>query len=208
MSRSWQYPRWRRIAMQATLWVVLGATVGLAALVDHYRSGAAALKLGPMENFGPLSLRLPAGWAITAEREQVLLVQAEEGGGGSARILSVLLQPVREEMSALEFIIRSGLAPPQAARVAQPISMAGQTGTMVSVTRQMRSPGGAVVGERDMVAVAMVRPQYAIILHLGSAGNTLGEDEDLLRQVAATVKLNERTEAPGSATNREGESEL
>jgi len=199
MSRSWHYPRWRRIVMQVTLWIILGATVGLAALVDHYRSGAAAVKLGPQEDFGPVSLRLPEGWAITAQREPVLLVQAEDGSDGSARILSVLRQPVQGKMSALEFIIRSGLAPPQAARVAQPIAMGGQTGAMVSLSRQMRGPGGSVMSERDIVAVAMIRPQHAIILHLSSAGNTLNEDEDLLRQVAATIKLHEQAEAPGSS---------
>ncbi|MCC7352034.1 MAG: hypothetical protein IT446_15855 [Phycisphaerales bacterium] len=196
MSRSWQYPRWRRILMQATLWVVLFATVGLAALVDHYRSAESALKLGPMEAFGPVSLRLPSGWAITAEGEPVLLVQAEEGSDGRARILSVLRQPVRDEMTPLEFIIRSGLAPPAAARVAHPIAMAGQTGTMVSVARQVRGPGGVVVAERELVAVAMVRPSHAIILHLSSAGNSLGEDEELMRDVATTMKINEQAESP------------
>lgn len=194
--------------MQVTLWVVLGATVGLAALVDHYRSGASAVKLGPMEDFGPLSLRLPSGWAITSEGEPVLLVQAEEGADGRARILSVLRQPVPEEMTALEFIIRSGLAPPAAARVAQPIAMAGQTGAMVSVNRQLRGHNGGVVDERDMVAVAMIRPQHAIILHLSSTGNSLGADEELIREIAATVKLNDRAEEPDPTAKPNRESDL
>jgi hypothetical protein len=183
--------------MQGTLWVVLCATVGLAALVDHYRSTATALKLGPLEDFGPVSLRLPLGWAITAQDEPVLVVQAEEGGDGRARILSVLRQPVRGEMSPLEFIIRSGLAPPAAARVNQPILIAGQTGAMVGVARQIRAPGGAAVAERDIVAVAMVRPNLALIVHLSSTGNTLGEDEQLMRDVAATIRINPRAEVPG-----------
>lgn len=188
--------------MQITLWVVLCATVGLAALVDHYRNGALAFKLGPEEVFGPISMRLPAGWSITAEGEPVLLVQAEEGSNGKARILAVLYQPVRGEMSALEFIIRSGLAPPAAARVANPIRIGDQQGVMVSMIRQVRGPDGQAIGERDLIAVAMVRAQYAIILHMSSAGNSLSEDEYVMREVAATIKLHEQADEPeGPARN-------
>lgn len=187
--------------MQITLWVVLCATVGLAALVDHFRDGAAAFKLGPEEVFGPISMRLPVGWSITSEGEGVLLVQAEEGENGKARILAVLYQPVRGEMSALEFIIRSGLAPPAAARVAHPIQISGRQGVMVSLVRQVRGPDGEAIGERDLIAVAMVQTHYALILHLSSAGNSLSEDEYVVSEIAATIKLHEQEIQPQPPRN-------
>src|SRR5688572_22818923 len=64
MAKSWQYPRWRRYAMQAAMWVILGVTVGMAALVNHSRRQALRVELGPPITSGPFTVRLPAKWSI------------------------------------------------------------------------------------------------------------------------------------------------
>jgi hypothetical protein len=49
--------------MQGIMWIVLGATVGLAALVDHNRRQAREVELGEPTRFREgFSLRLPEDW--------------------------------------------------------------------------------------------------------------------------------------------------
>jgi hypothetical protein len=50
--------------MQAIMWIILVATVGLAALVDRARARPARpeLELGPPKQFEGFSVRLPKGW--------------------------------------------------------------------------------------------------------------------------------------------------
>src|SRR6185295_5702611 len=53
----------RRFMMQGIMWLILGATIGVAALVDRQKSHKLEVKLGdPVKLEGGISIRLPAGW--------------------------------------------------------------------------------------------------------------------------------------------------
>ena len=66
MAKSWQYPRWRRVAMQGTMWLILAATVGLAALVNRHQRHALVPALdtkSPITLGNSVKVFLPANWA-------------------------------------------------------------------------------------------------------------------------------------------------
>src|SRR5688572_29586169 len=107
MPKSWQYPRWRRVAMQAVMWVILGATVALAALVSHEVRRSRLVQLADERTLDDnLAVRLPKGWQdgagpgdtapwtgrvmITAEEPPA--AESENGGGGGGRRLTISRQ--------------------------------------------------------------------------------------------------------------------
>src|SRR3954470_17574659 len=71
MSRPWQYTRSRYFLMQAVMWLVLGATVGLAALVSRHRQGRAdelSDKYEVPSPSGRVNVFLPKGWVTDGRR--------------------------------------------------------------------------------------------------------------------------------------------
>lgn len=50
--------------MQAIMWVILGATVAAAALVDRVRVKAINAELGDAVQLDGISVRMPQGWAL------------------------------------------------------------------------------------------------------------------------------------------------
>src|SRR3954470_5885268 len=72
MSRPWQYTRSRYFLMQAVMWLVLGTTVGLAALISRHHRGSTddlTEKVDVTSTAGgKVSILLPKGWIIETRR--------------------------------------------------------------------------------------------------------------------------------------------
>src|SRR5437879_3323995 len=103
MARSWQYPRWRRILMQATMWLILAATVGLAALVTRQRTHTARTEMSQVRTVGDFTITLPTRWKVVDGGDGAMLLVAREPGGGgidaqAGRTLSVHRQRLRGPM--------------------------------------------------------------------------------------------------------------
>ena len=62
MANPWQYSRARRIATQIVMWVILGGTVLLAALVSSYRRNALQVALAPPETIKGITIQIPRRW--------------------------------------------------------------------------------------------------------------------------------------------------
>jgi hypothetical protein len=62
MPKNSQYGRWRRLAMQAVMWVVFGGTLALAGFVSHRKTASLEVELAEPTTFGRLKVRLPKGW--------------------------------------------------------------------------------------------------------------------------------------------------
>lgn len=76
MGRPWEYPRWKRVLMQVSMWLLFGGTLGLAQFVSHERRVSPQADLGPPQSWGRLTVRLPDGWQIgERESDQLLLIQ-------------------------------------------------------------------------------------------------------------------------------------
>ena len=82
MAKSWQYPRSRRILMQAAMWLIFGGTIALAALVNRHETEARRVDLTDPQTFGNLELSLPRGWQTSAgEAEQPLRISEQRIDG-------------------------------------------------------------------------------------------------------------------------------
>src|SRR5262245_25799739 len=91
MPRANDISKWRRIAMQAIMWIILAGTIGLAALVDARVAGTRNA-LGPTLTIGGnVRLQLPAGW-IGAEDDESF-IEARESNDQLARAIRVKLGP-------------------------------------------------------------------------------------------------------------------
>src|SRR5436190_23546839 len=70
MPRPGQYTRARWNLMQGTMWGILALTLVLAAVVSGMRRGTLEIKLGSTAQTNKqLSVKLPATWTITTDRE-------------------------------------------------------------------------------------------------------------------------------------------
>src|SRR5690348_1980716 len=90
---------WRRTALQVVLWIILGATAGVAALVSHHRQVALRIELGEPVQMGDISIRPPTNWVLASRdvrgtSEAVRFDQRE--GGESVRNILI----VRQQLSA------------------------------------------------------------------------------------------------------------
>src|SRR5581483_3935210 len=76
MAKNWQYGRLRAVALQLVMWLILGASLGLAAYIDHRRSGSLDVTLGEPRTVGRLVVRPPAGWEVAEESAPQLTLVA------------------------------------------------------------------------------------------------------------------------------------
>jgi hypothetical protein len=89
-----QTTRFRRLAQQTIMWLVLAATMGVAAVVDLRLN-----RLGKPVTLGEMTLRLPSGWIETDEDGEILL--RERGDEAVARTLSVRYESPRISLSEI-----------------------------------------------------------------------------------------------------------
>jgi hypothetical protein len=64
MAKNWQYGRLQAVALQVVMWIIFAASLGLAAFIDHRRSGGLDVRLGEPLTEGRLVVRLPQNWEI------------------------------------------------------------------------------------------------------------------------------------------------
>ena len=71
--------------MQVVVWLLFGATLGLAGFVSHRRTGPMGIRLAEPVGFGDLTVRLPKGWVRGQPEES----KAGEQAGGRLRAMVV-----------------------------------------------------------------------------------------------------------------------
>jgi len=113
-----EYTRARRATMQATMWVLFGATLALAAVVTHRHRRGLVVPLGAAHEQGGYRFQLPKDWQVTAgggvadaEDRRVLARAVEPGPATSARTVTVLRQPLGRMVSPAEYLHRNGVRP-------------------------------------------------------------------------------------------------
>src|SRR5687768_11316932 len=149
MAKSWQYPRWRRYAMQATMWLILGATLGLAAFVNHERRRSLRVELGAPATYGPITVRLPRAWDVIApnESDPRVVVSATEPAQtptrrpGQGRTVTILRERLPAARGPLEHLLISISLPAAVHGPAEwedaiePVTIGQWPGLMVSLAK-------------------------------------------------------------------------
>lgn len=80
MAKLSQYSPRQRTILQIVMWLLLGATVGMAAMVTQYRRGKYEVTLASPIRCGPFAVQLPKDWKRRTQFDQrsVLVAQATE----------------------------------------------------------------------------------------------------------------------------------
>lgn len=212
MAKSWQYGRWRSVVLQAVMWVVFGASLGLAAFIDHRRSGSLDVRLGEPVTDGRLSVRLPAGW-------DVMIKQKGEAVGPGPRALTVIdfdrqgrerrrLTITQEEQTGrqrgaayyLENLMSSRHLLPLEP---QPFSMLGQDGVLIPFKVDLRRYHGQDapidLPEPGLYACVVLPDRLAVTVQVTGDGAYGPSSHQLLRRVADSMRVADGASAGASA---------
>src|SRR4051812_13814448 len=106
----WRYAPWRRYVMQAVMWVILGATVALAALVTNEARRASRVGLNDPRDYDDISVPLPSKWTARtrAEGNPRIVVQASESEKDSrGRVLTISRDVTDVPLSPMLYLARN-----------------------------------------------------------------------------------------------------
>jgi hypothetical protein len=182
MPRPNDYPRWRFITMQASMWGILLCTIGVAALASKFKYGSSAVKLGEPQVIDSVSVRLPKAWTTSHDGSDGL--RATERGSVLRRVILVREQNP-EEMSLIERFIGSAQtkAPSRRAGKLPGIPMGPVTGVLSSTRTESRRYDDA----EDVLVQAMARLPNDRLLTI-TLGGAIRDDQDELDAIEL-VKL-------------------
>src|SRR5690349_15704350 len=118
MPKPSDYTPARRYAMQAVMWLILGGTVALAAVVSRSARHATRVQLAPQPiTEGAVSLRLPVKWRPGPRGEDPRVVAAASdpsspsmgasGGAGAGRAVEVLCDRLNVPVSPLQYLVEN-----------------------------------------------------------------------------------------------------
>jgi hypothetical protein len=197
MAQPREYTTARYVLMQATLWGVLIAGVGLAELVDRHINSSGVSQLGPELTAGPLHFRLPLNWVYGRRLDPTMIVRAVEVPGPQTtvtrRVISVYRQLLARRMTPDDYLLRRGLLeeifgsnqPPVQTGAA---TMGGQPALMLQGEEEIQSDQGTFV-ESDMVICCVFANRQAVTVWLSRLGPFTSSDTLLLREVANSVRM-------------------
>jgi hypothetical protein len=169
--------RFRRFMMQGIMWLILGATVGAAALVDRIKKDEMYVALAPMV-FDDFSVSLPKGWDSldTANDPRVLTAVGDPNLGDEVHIS-------RGRMSI-------------AGKVLERIPIGDATGNL----RLVISPQDDGSTEVELIAARMMPSgpplTITLITDLPPSSEALQPEIDLIKRIAASVKIRSSEDNP------------
>src|ERR1051325_9923909 len=200
--------RRRALLMQAALCLVLAASLAVAAFVSRHQTRV--LRVGQLTDsisVDGLTVSRPSDWTLVRE-EDGLLLQEPTKTTAAPRKLKIRYARSSIFMSPLEYLVRcGGLAAHEAtalmdatggahAEVVKPITIAGWPGILLSQTRVM---SGVDARQQMMwkrtLACAVMGGGDVLLLRLEGEGAATTTDEDLVRRIGESLKVNDR-EAP------------
>jgi hypothetical protein len=181
MARSWQYSRYRRAIMQGVMWVVLGATVGLASLQARQHLSPAHLS-APMRFYDqdPWRIPVPDSWVPT------------ESGGHHVdfrepvspyRELRVMFDSVDPSVTPAVFL--AAKLQLKELPIAKLIPMCGQQGIQVPIGMVM--PGAAHQVGANIYSATVLPNGDAIIIRLTIPGPLTPQDMSLADAIATGI---------------------
>jgi hypothetical protein len=198
MPRPGEYTRAKRNAMQATMFVILLCSVGLAALVDRRIVSAAVPALGAEWSNGPLHLRLPAHWIVLPEPDMDDGVVAEvidrRSPRGSQRSIKIFRQNLNQDMTPDVYLAWARILTDvfgdasQANEEVDHITMSGVPALRIHGEVQYESNDGKWVQSETLVCAVFPNRQ-AVTIWLSDHSDDTDADEELLDEVVGSVSM-------------------
>ncbi len=201
--------------MQATMWLILGATVGLAAFVNHERRRSMRVELGPPATHEWIVVRLPRTWQASpspapasgdrGDRIVARAVEPDEQGLG--RTITITRQAIAEPMSPLAFLLSSdnqilGLdllrtqAGDEEKDLIEPITVGGHPGVLMrgvraapGVAAERRGVAGGLP-HKELYAATIVPSGHAVVLKLEGDRPEELSDVEIIKQLGAAMEIN------------------
>jgi hypothetical protein len=203
MPRPWQYPRWRRVLLQAILWLVLAGAVGLAALVARQRVQSQQIYLSNRITINSLTLQLPAHWIISPDGDNQGVIAHEPQDSDQQRGLMIRFYPANSATSADQFLDLNGLSQesivppddgtdgqiPPLPQGSEPIEIAGSQGVLRRILRSNPTMSQDDVNIREeLIAAAILPTHQAIVIRLYCPPDADEDNTALIRRLAASIK--------------------
>lgn len=189
MAKTSDYSRARYVAMQATLWLILGASVGVAALVSYVRKGVMdRIDLGPSLQLQTVSIRLPKDWRVRERSDGWEAIERVRSPW--RRQIAVSERDPRED-SFLERLFGSAPARGQTPDV----PMGPTTGALSMEEVELDEESGVSRVQLTLSgALSNGHIVSVVLIALDRAGQMEAENVALIKQVAQS--LGKREEAP------------
>lgn len=165
--------------MQVVMWVIFGASLGLAQLVVRQRE-MRSIPLDPRTRVGPVWVRLPAEWTTTTADPQAGVVQAIDPE--RAQVLTIAVQRLPDGQ-------KGGRDADQSGAGTEPIYFQGlnRQGLMAVFPQRIRTPEGVLIPRQTLLAVTDLPSNYELEIELTQDGGKMGAGEHKLIQTVANA---------------------
>jgi hypothetical protein len=194
MARNWQYPRWRRLLMQLAMWVILGGTVGLAALLDRHAEEGSQVALAPGAlQCGEIKLLLPTRWQIEISNEEPGVMTATDLALHFPRIRSVEITVAPpSEPGLIDHLLEKEASDDAPEEIA--FTPTGNRPGKLYIWQQSADDENQPLAEDQVIATAVLQDGPEVTIRLKHADRDdqsldVEGDVDLVRRIAATVKI-------------------
>ena len=204
MAKNSQYGRLRAVALQVVMWLVLAASLGLAAFIDHRRSGSLDVALGEPVTEGRVVVRLPKGWDVDQKETRAgpprtLALVDYDRQNRRRRTLRISQEQQTGRPRGPEYYIEATVNLPLgdeegAGLPVEPFRFLGQDdGVLVPLkinTKALRRYGRQLdIPEAGLYACAVTPDGLTVMLQLTGDGAYGPSNRALLRQVADSMRL-------------------
>jgi hypothetical protein len=188
--------------MQAVMWLILGATVAVAALITAHRQNRSEVKLNRTITSRQLTVQLPGSWRISSSTDPLspTLVTATEQAGDEEdgrRTIRIIREAVPQRLSPTEYLELQFPSDEKHIELdgdLQNIRMADSAGVLQSAVVQhaaqsARDLARGVEPSKLIIAAALPASNKGIAIVLEGEGIPETFDVDLVKRIARTIKL-------------------
>lgn len=175
------------------MFVVLLTTIGAAALVGAWKTKISQVNLKATVGYGPIAIRLPAGWKVTQRTIGTMETLIAEEPANPARTLNIRTAQLDEQTDPLSFLVNSGiLAIPQRdldqaagdPNQVEALDIPGGAGLLMHIPAN-----GAGVRRPLLLGCIIFKAGQVVVLELDTPAANNTADAALLYDVTRSIRL-------------------
>ena len=179
----------RRLLRTILLWLLLALTIAGASLLTHMRTGRWQAALQEPATFGPIEVRLPKGWHVTARnRNGSMRITAREPGGRSELTITSDGAFDPTEFSTRSEDIALSMGEHELVRHDEQVNVPGGEGTIIHLMDAHENP---------IASIAQVRfaSGQTVTVDSRNTGQRTSADEAVLFYVTQSLRAHAETPA-------------